>query len=323
MNPEMIIIVPAHNRQQYLNRIGQYYSNFPYEVYICDSSEEKFAMLKYDNIHYQWMPGLNFFEKILKITRMVESAFYALAPNDDFLKIETIEECLTIMKTDSTYKLGTGYQVFFNEPFDGCLFSFKSANKLRGFNRKSFENREAYVKYFWTNYQNILWSVYENNTFVSIFSNLAQMGVGYGNMLESVAGIESLRRGNVYVSDNPLNFREHTVSEHWGKIVPPLTIHNLKKYPKLQHEVDNVLNYYNKLGEKDFAEFCFNSYLEAHSSSCLYSRVKTNIVSYIPQKIKNIINWMLSSLLLSKKMKSYNDNVMLDRIKNAITDVRS
>ena len=49
MLTDIIIIIPTHKRQHYLNRVAWYYSHFDMKVYICDSTPgTSFNIDKYD-----------------------------------------------------------------------------------------------------------------------------------------------------------------------------------------------------------------------------------------------------------------------------------
>lgn len=64
---DLVIILPTHNRHDYLGSKIKYYADCGYEVYICDSTSNKFEYNKQMpvNISYLWMPGCGFYEKVL------------------------------------------------------------------------------------------------------------------------------------------------------------------------------------------------------------------------------------------------------------------
>ena len=84
---DLVIILPTHNRHDYLGSKIKYYADCGYEVYICDSTSNKFEYNKQMpvNISYLWMPGCGFYEKVLSTLNKVYSKLVILTPDDDFL----------------------------------------------------------------------------------------------------------------------------------------------------------------------------------------------------------------------------------------------
>lgn len=237
MLTDIIIIIPTHKRQHYLNRVAWYYSHFDMKVYICDSTPgTSFNIDKYDNVNYIWCPEKNFYTKILHVLNTTNADFYATSPDDDFLKQETLMECYFAMKNDRSYSMGIGRQVFFkpNHLNDGLYFNTPS-NRLNGLILHNPKIVNA-IK-FWCNYQNILWSIFRKETLLNAFYSLVQKQYNSQNFIELTIGMYAINSGNIYVSEHALNYREVIEGEHWGKEEMVISIENYFKYENMKKDI--------------------------------------------------------------------------------------
>ncbi len=260
MIDDLIIIIPTHNRQHYLGRVIRYYSSFPCKVYICDSSKQKAEVETPENINYRWVPQSNFYGKVLDVLNETFSDFYALSPDDDFLKQETLMECYDAMKKDDALSVGVGKQLFYNYPFKGEFYFIPSANGLSFIKGVVVNSNEDYCLMFWQNYQNILWSVFRREVIYKSFNELEKCNFQNGNFVEILLSIEGLRNGHFYVSSSGLNYREEIVGEHWGNMTPPICMETIGSVPELKKDVECFNLFF---AEDDFALHNFGLYLSA------------------------------------------------------------
>lgn len=237
MIDNLIVIIPTHNRQHYLNRVAWYYSQFNMQVYICDSTPAKACDVDYyDNIHYIWCPDKTFNNKILYVLNCTEADFYAMSPDDDFLRYETLIECYNAMQYNNTYSLGVGRQVYFRE--NSKLTEFKSnifMNRLMG--RTLSGSKITNTMKFWVNYQNILWSIFRKDVLVYAFSTLIKQEYKSQNFIEVTLGMAALNHGNIYITGNALNYREVTDSSHWGREESVISIENYFKFSSMKYDI--------------------------------------------------------------------------------------
>lgn len=281
---DLIIIIPTHNRQHYLRRVIKYYSEFPCKVYICDSSKEKADLESSGNIIYRWVPQSNFYGKVLDVLNETSADFYALSPDDDFLKQETLMECYDELKENEEYSFGIGKQYLFNKG-DASHFEYhKGLNKLSGFNELSFSSKEVCMGYFWSHYQNILWSLFRRNVILRAFTYLKECNFNNGNFVETILGIEGLRDGKVYVSQNGLNYREYITEEHWGNTTQSITYDNIQKSNNLRKD----LELFNKLYKGDsIASLWFSTYIACQKNK--NRNLFVRIFNYLTKIVRMII----------------------------------
>jgi glycosyltransferase domain-containing protein len=272
---DLIIIIPSHKRQAYLKRVSWYYSRFGCPVYICDSTPGEAAKLEeLDNINYLHVPELGFYDKILHVLDTTDAKYYALSPDDDFLKQETLQECLDKMKLNVKYSLGVGAQVFWDEGFENKeIFFSKYSNRLRG--KKVEGNILKRSLYFWPNYQNVLWSLFTKNVLFETFKQLKESAYKNQNFIELSLSDISLRDGWVYISKNALNYRERTQQDHWGAKELTITNENIKRNSDLKKDVHNYLN-----GGGFWRRFGLFLYLSSNSGSIFLFYRACRFVNY-------------------------------------------
>lgn len=310
MDNNLVIIIPTHNRQNYLNRIIWYYSQFNHPIYICDSTKIQIKIsTSHKNINYIWCPQMNFYEKILHVINNTNAQFYALTPDDDFFKESSLEECYNVLKKDNTYSLGTGGQIFFSKKFNGELKIFPKMNKLKGKQLKS--NKYTNAQIFWRNYQNILWSIFQRETILKGFQSLTHNHFNNANFIEFTLGFEAIKNGNIYVSDKNLNFRELSETEHWGTQIESITRFNILTNRELKEDIKKFKYYYKD--EKDLVKISLSSYLGSY-------------INIIKEPLKKILKQFLqshfSSLSYNKDFK-INDEEMAKLISKALNNYQN
>lgn len=314
MIDDLVIIVPTFNRPDYLRRVVRYYSSFPCRVYICDSSAEDAGIKSDGNIIYRWAPEKNFNKKVLDTVEETSADFYALSPDDDFIKEETLMECLTFMRNHTDHSLAGGKQVFFKEGLGEGFYSTDSMNRMHGINEIPAEPKEDYVRYFWSHYQNILWSVFKKKAIRDAFAALNSCNYDNGNFVELSLGLESLRNGRIYISSNALNFREIITREHWGSTTPTISRDHMKSEPALAEDIRRFHDYYR--GDP-FAEFCLDCHLDAAPRESLLERMTKRIPVSVRKSFLFAPLRFASRLLTRSKKTAAKDPVFPDDVMEA------
>lgn len=309
MIEDLIIIIPTHNRQHYLNRVVKYYSTFPCKVVICDSSKEKAIVDCYDNITYRWVPQSSFYKKVLDVINETSAKFYALSPDDDFINKETLLEVISFLETHDDYSFGNGRQIRFKKEDHGAFYTSNSFNKLQGITSIEADG-DKYLQYFYQHYQNILWSVFRKCVVKDAFESLNACNYANGNFVELSLSIEGLRNGRVYISERGFNYREVIEGEHWGSTTPSITYRNIQKDNSLKTEVNLFKKYYKN--DKGFANKCLKLYLHVP--------FRERITSHVPNFIKLLYRKNRKSVaaVSSPHLEIYNDPYMFASISKAL-----
>lgn len=261
---DLTIIIPTHKRHEYLLGKIKYYEGFPCQVYICDSSPEKYISPEPlpANIHYEWLPNAGFYEKVLSILKKTETKFYNLTPDDDFLDFNTILECYEIARQDSNISLVAGKQVWFNKPYDGKFYSSKGSNRMQGlqFGNNRVKNAILAGKH----YQNILWSFFRKDVILSTFKKLVQIKPSNGNFIELTLAMDACVGGAIRVVPKVLNYREYSEEEHWGKQVECITNTSLSSDYVMKSDLNKLLETYTN-EERNVADAFIKAYLSEES----------------------------------------------------------
>lgn len=242
MKDNIIIIIPTHKRQHYLNRVASYYSHFDMKVYICDSTPgEAFNIDQYNNINYIWCPEKTFCTKILHVLNTTDARFYATSPDDDFLVYETLMECYNRLQNDKMYSMAIGRQCYFYEKFkNDAIFTNIYSNRL--YRKKIDGNKFNNSIKFWSNYQNILWTLFTKDTLLDAFETLERLNYDSQNFIELTIGMKAISHGKIYVSKKYLNCREESTAIHWGNLEKVVSISNFFKYKSMRKDMAKFWN---------------------------------------------------------------------------------
>jgi glycosyltransferase domain-containing protein len=288
MRDNLIMIIPTYNRRKYLERAVKYYSSFPCKVYICDSSKEKADIEFPDNMVYRWVPQSNFFDKIYDAINETSAAFYALSPDDDYLKMSTLLECLKAMEKNEQYVAGIGKQLLYKEEFDGLFTYYKHMNRMANIMNEKFQNKEEYVRYVAENYQNVLWSLYRREVVWNAFHFLSSCSISNGNFPEVMLTIETLKAGQFYLSESGFNYREDANHYHWGAVEYHVSYDGLKKSDILRRDMGKFKEEYKN---DKIANLFIKTYMDAQGkpSIALLSLLKKVIPSHIKDMAKTIL----------------------------------
>ena len=299
MNEDIIIIIPTKGRQNYLNRVASYYSKFDMHTYICDAFYTKCEVDTYDNIHYQWDSSKGFFEELLDVVNYTKASYYLLAPDDDFIKYETLLSCYNRMKGDPDLAMGSGRQMFFYEKFDGSFIYYDYHNKISECPEIIINKSNASL--FVRNYQNIHWSLFKRDCLIDALSILDKSRFKYACFAEFIFAIEGMRHGGIYFDEGFFNYREESSRPHWGSVAPRISWINFLFSKDLRSDIKKLRRIYGH--EFRFVRKCL----------IIYMNSEYDLIKRIRFKIRHI---------KSGYCQSVKDEVMCERINNAIKYMR-
>lgn len=299
---ELIIILPTHKRHEYLESKIAFYANCGYDVYICDSTSKNFEYAKQmpTNIHYQWMPNCGFYDKVYNILNHISSKLVVLTPDDDFLEIDTLNECKSKMLANANIALSVGRQAFFNNPYDEKWYILPTANSLIGCNLS--QNKMKNAKIFGSHYQNVLWSMYRQDVVYKAFKKLKHTNPQNGNFIELTLACEATVNGYIHISPNIFNYRENlTTRSHWGQECPQISLENMAKDKNLRKELHTFIDQY-KDDERKIVKTWVDTYLNA------------NHITLIGKVIRKI-RWILAGKKYRlNQLEPIEKNIKIDKI---------
>lgn len=273
------LIIPTHNRHQYLKRSMEYFKDLDAEVIYCDSSIDKYQGELYGNIKYLHLPNKKFAEKILIALTEIHTSFAAMCADDDFLVIESLYKGLDFLSQNKKHKTTVGRYVGFNEDFDGNFFPIYQ--KLpEDIDLGSDKNAVVFFK----NYYQLLWSMYDKKILEKAFQIINEAKFYNDNYIEMVIGACACYEGGIKFLNEIWGVREISAQEHWGTRHTPIT--NMKiaemngDYQKFKELVDS----------KTFvgcADKVINSYLNGQTMN--NTSLRNSIRKMIPEVFKKAI----------------------------------
>ncbi len=116
------LIIPTHNRHDFIERHINFYRNTDVKVVFCDSSDVACQAAMPANMNYKHFPGCDFPTKMLGILQHVEEKYVALCADDDFVLPEGLESSYHFIRENDHYKTVLGKTIAYSLPFEGSYY---------------------------------------------------------------------------------------------------------------------------------------------------------------------------------------------------------
>lgn len=273
------LIIPTHNRHQYLKRSIEYFKYLQADVIYCDSSFNKYDGELYPNVKYLHFPDKKFPEKILDALSVINTDFVALCADDDFIVIQSLHKGLSFLENNKNFKTIRGKYVSFNDVFDGHYYRMNQElpNDIDLGYEKNTEK-------FFQNYCQILWAMYDKEVLMRAFQIINEAKFNNDNFIELVIGACACHEGGIKFLDEIWGVRENSTQEHWGNRHAPIL--NMKiaelsgDYKKFRKLVDFNLSV-------GCADMVLNSYFNGKAKKTSFLR--NTIRKMIPKRIKKLV----------------------------------
>lgn len=308
------LIIPTHNRHNYLIRSMAYFKDLDAEVIYCDSSPEKFHYYDFrlhSNIKYLHLPGKKFAEKILVALAEIKTDFVAMCPDDDFILIDSLYDGFNFLTENNSFKTIVGKYIYFNEAFDGKFFQ-NDQKFPDDINFDPNKNEEV----FFRNYYMILWAMYHKNILKKAFQIIEKAKYHNDNFIELTVGACACFEGGIKFPKKIWGIREVSSKEHWGNRHAPILNMEIAEingdFQKFKALVDN----HTFVG---CADTVMQSYLSGHKIATFSMR--DMVGRLIPKFAKKIFRRSLSFKSKAEKFVLDDPNYeLLNPIKLLITD---
>ena len=111
MQPQVTIVIPTHERPQYLSRALDYYARTDFPVLVADSSRVAHSAAIPPNTFYRHMPGVPFLEKVGGFMPLVETPCMAFCADDDFTVPRAAKACAEFLMANPDYASAQGHYV--------------------------------------------------------------------------------------------------------------------------------------------------------------------------------------------------------------------
>jgi len=114
---KITVIIPTHERHNFLERSLDYWSQLDIKIIVIDSSVDKYTGQVLENIVYFHYPDKSFVEKIAKVLSQIETDYSAICADDDFITETGILESLIYLDSNEKFVSAQGRYIafWFNE----------------------------------------------------------------------------------------------------------------------------------------------------------------------------------------------------------------
>jgi glycosyltransferase domain-containing protein len=103
------LVIPTHNRHNYLKRAVDFYKEFPCGIFIADSSPIVFSsQLPGANFKYFHLPGCSLTKKLSIVFNEIQTDFVVMCADDDFISYNGFNASLNFLKAHPDYSSASG-----------------------------------------------------------------------------------------------------------------------------------------------------------------------------------------------------------------------
>ncbi len=295
------LIIPTHNRHNYLKRSIEYFKDLDAKVIYSDSSVLSFSGKLYPNMEYLHLPGRKFADKVLIALDKITTDFVALCADDDFILIETLYKGVKLLTESNDFKTVVGKYLFFNKKFDGDFFQ-----AYRTLPHDLIYDSKKNAELFFKNYWQILWALYDRSILKDSFSIIKKSNYSNDNFIELTIGAVACNTGGIKFMNDIWGVREHSANNQWG------TRH--KSISNIYDDI-NIKNDF-KLFKSSLDRFAYSGYADW----ILKNYLKLSFI----KKNKLILKALLRKIIPSDLIKYFkkkdevelkNNNKVLEKIK--------
>lgn len=270
------IIIPTHNRHEYLYRSMEYFSLFHASIIYLDSSEEPFLGKLPSNVFYYHLPDKNFTSKCLFGINKCENEYIAFCADDDFL----IENALI-----------KGVKSMIEHHYSACVGSYlffdKGDNKLyssRGKERVPSDDKKNDVAKYMSDYYQILYAIFPKDEIKACYELTDSAGFdSWGRFTELLIANYCAARGGIYVFDDYFGIREVSTDGSMGSVEKD--IRQRKNSDSVSKDINKYVHQLSKVIGAELAELGITAYLSTYSNS---NGIKNSIKTIIPDFILKI-----------------------------------
>lgn len=300
------LIVPTHNRPEYVKQSMLYYEAFDGEVIYCDSSDHKYSGEILERYKYFHLPKSTFAKKMLFAIEQCSYEYISVCADDDFLIIRSLEEGLKFLESNKSFSVFTGRYASFTTPFKNKFYQLYSYDKFP----KVDSNPKDNIEIFLSNYHMILWSLFRKDVLKASYEIIVDADFNNDNYIEFILAIICAYSGNMYFSNNLWGVREINFGDHWG--VRHITI----CIDSIENKID--FNKVEKALDRQTYVGCAQNAYKHYKEYCLLNNL--SIANRILNKVSRLIYNFFGIQIRNIFMKSINPNsIELNSIKETLS----
>lgn len=279
---DLTIIIPSHNRHDYIKSSMNYYKLFGIKCIYVDSSDSQYKDCEYcQNIQYVYLPGYSFIEKMIYVLERVKTNYICACADDDFLIYEEVIKGYDFLKQCPEYVQYFGFNFsFFRKNNSFRLIGTKE--EKRNINGDIWERSHK----FFSRYRNVLWTLSKKDVLLKGYQMLNMAKFQNHNFYELMLGTNFCFHGKIFISENLWLIREVN-DQSWGRQHQSLITIN-KRSREFKDDYQSFIKITNAELCHDYGRYSFKIYLKSG-----YKRKILNIRSHFFWIIKKIIKKIL------------------------------
>lgn len=209
MENSLTLVIPTHNRHQYLSRSLEYYKNCGLPIIVSDSSIEAYSGLdKYEGVEYLHFPGSSYSHKLPATLSKVKTPYVVMCADDDFIVLETLKKCFEFLESHPDYSVAMGSVIYFSI-VNKERFGVEYAPVYKGAIEYNIEDDSAFdrVKHFFRDYRTVYYGLHRTEIIRTAFENTESTR----NLLlyEYISGLYPLVSGKVKAFPDLYQVREY------------------------------------------------------------------------------------------------------------------
>jgi len=116
MLEKLTLLIPTHNRHDYLSRALAYYKDSGIHTVVADSTNQPFKEKNlYPKIEYLHYPNQSYSNKLPAAFAHIKTPYIVMCADDDFIVIETLIKCLQFLEKNSDFSVAMGTNIYFSQ----------------------------------------------------------------------------------------------------------------------------------------------------------------------------------------------------------------
>ncbi len=175
---KILVIIPTHNRAQYLKRTVNYYQNYSNEIelLIIDSSRECNESISQRKsliyLHFPDMPYIDKLQKAMQTVKQQTNIYTSFVADDDFFIVDKLVEYKNFLEKNPDYSAIQGGHVSFWQEEGRHLLYVAHQYALRDSYQINQTNNKERVQYYFHNYFNVFYALTRKSLITDFFETI-------------------------------------------------------------------------------------------------------------------------------------------------------
>jgi len=204
----LTIIIPTHNRPQYLSRAMKYWKNYTVNILIIDSSSEKYTDILPSSVYYIHKANEGYIVKILYALNQVKTKFVAFCADDDFSFFDSLCFGLSFLQKNDDYSCIQGKFIgFFLNDINNPHNLDKGIKQITLDQDQDIERLVALSK----NYFHYYYALHRTDNLRLIFSEIHKHNLQDYYLMEALVAFCTAISGKIANTDKAWSARERDV----------------------------------------------------------------------------------------------------------------